>query len=71
MNEKIQKILANSGYGSRRYIEKMIRSNLIFVNGKKINIGQRFLKNNIQSLTIDKKFFLFNIKKKTTCANLL
>lgn len=63
MNEKIQKILANSGYGSRRYIEKMIKSNLIFVNGEKVKIGQRFFKKNIQSLTIHKKFFLFNKKK--------
>lgn len=63
MNEKIQKILANSGYGSRRYIEKMIKSNLVFVNGEKVKIGQRFLKKNIQSLNIHKSFFLFNIKK--------
>jgi len=64
MDEKIQKILANSGYGSRRFIEKMIRSDLILINGDKIKIGQRFSKKNIQSLTINKKFFLFNHEKK-------
>lgn len=63
MNEKIQKILANSGYGSRRHIEKMIRSDLILINGEKVKIGQRFSKKNIKSLTINENYFLFNKKK--------
>ncbi|WP_367673799.1 S4 domain-containing protein [Buchnera aphidicola] len=63
MNEKIQKILANAGYGSRRYIENMIRSELIFVNGDQIKIGQRFSIRNIKFLTINKNSFIFNKKK--------
>ncbi|CAL4043002.1 Ribosomal large subunit pseudouridine synthase B [Buchnera aphidicola (Pemphigus populi)] len=65
MNEKIQKILANAGYGSRRYIENMIRSELIFVNGDQIKIGQRFSIRNIKFLTINKNSFIFNKKKKS------
>ncbi|CAL4321787.1 pseudouridine synthase [Buchnera aphidicola] len=45
MTEKIQKLLSRSGYGSRRYIEKLIQYGDILVNGKKAIIGQRLYKN--------------------------
>jgi 23S rRNA pseudouridine2605 synthase len=41
MSEKIQKILANAGLGSRRQIEMWIREGKIVVNGKVAHIGDR------------------------------
>ena len=40
MADRIQKVLANAGYGSRREIEKLINSGKIKVNGKLATIGQ-------------------------------
>lgn len=34
--ERIDKILANMGYGSRKEVKKLIKNNLVEVNGKKI-----------------------------------
>lgn len=45
MSEKIQKLLAQSGIGSRREIEKMIADNRITVNGSLAHIGQRISDN--------------------------
>ena len=42
MNDKIQKILANLGVGSRRQIEQWIREGRVTVNGKPAHIGERF-----------------------------
>lgn len=41
MSEKIQKILANAGVGSRRQIESWIKEGRIAVNGLKATIGDR------------------------------
>jgi 23S rRNA pseudouridine2605 synthase len=41
MSEKIQKILARAGLGSRREIEKWIESGRVSVNGKLAHIGDR------------------------------
>ncbi len=41
MSEKIQKILANAGLGSRRQIETWIQEGRITVNGRKATIGDR------------------------------
>jgi len=41
MNEKIQKVLANAGIGSRRQIEGWIREGRITVNGVTATIGDR------------------------------
>lgn len=41
MSEKIQKILANAGIGSRRQIEGWIQEGRITVNGRKATIGDR------------------------------
>lgn len=41
MSEKIQKILANAGVGSRRQIETWIEAGRITVNGKTAHVGER------------------------------
>lgn len=41
MSEKIQKILANAGLGSRRQIEEIIKAGRVMVNGKLAHIGER------------------------------
>jgi 23S rRNA pseudouridine2605 synthase len=41
MGERIQKILANLGYGSRREIERWIEAGRVQVNGKIIQLGAR------------------------------
>ncbi|MBT5412207.1 MAG: hypothetical protein HOK73_02795, partial [Cellvibrionales bacterium] len=41
VSEKLQKILARAGYGSRREIERWIREERITVNGKIAVIGDR------------------------------
>lgn len=60
MNEKIQKILSKTGYGSRRWIEKMIVADRITINQENINIGQRFSIYDIDTVTIDKDIFYFD-----------
>jgi len=41
MDEKIQKVLANLGYASRREIERWIEAGRVQVNGQVIGLGQR------------------------------
>jgi 23S rRNA pseudouridine2605 synthase len=41
MSEKIQKVLANAGIGSRRQIEKIIEEGRITINGRLATIGDR------------------------------
>lgn len=41
MSEKLQKVLARAGYGSRRAMEKWIESGRISVNGKIAGLGDR------------------------------
>ena len=51
--DRVQKIMSNAGYCSRRDAEKLIREGRVFVNGKKISLGdQATLKDTI---TIDGK----------------
>lgn len=38
---KLHKLLANAGIGSRRFLESMIESGRVEVNGKKVNLGFR------------------------------
>ena len=39
--ERLQKILARAGYGSRRSCEELIVANRVFVNGEKAKLGQK------------------------------
>lgn len=41
MTERIQKVLANAGHGSRREIESLIRAGKIKVNGELATLGQQ------------------------------
>lgn len=41
MSEKLQKVLANSGHGSRRELETMIQAGRISVDGKIATLGDR------------------------------
>ncbi|CAL4322516.1 pseudouridine synthase [Buchnera aphidicola] len=63
MTEKIQKFLSNLGYGSRRFIEHMIKDGNIVVNGKKAKIGEYLNKKNPGEILINKKKILINKKK--------
>ncbi|QIQ41308.1 MAG: ribosomal large subunit pseudouridine synthase B [Buchnera aphidicola (Aphis urticata)] len=64
MTEKIQKILANLGYGSRRYIESIIKKGNVFVNGKKAIIGQYLNQENPGEVFIEKEKIIFKKNKK-------
>jgi 23S rRNA pseudouridine2605 synthase len=55
MTEKIQKILSHLGYGSRRNIEKMIKSGNVLIDEKKALIGQRLDNKNLGKITIQGK----------------
>lgn len=59
MEEKIQKILANAGYGSRRYIESLINLKLIKINNNTINIGYRISAKAIKNISINNKNYKF------------
>lgn len=41
MPERLQKLLAQAGYGSRRACEELIRSGRVFVNGRPAVLGQK------------------------------
>jgi 23S rRNA pseudouridine2605 synthase len=41
MNERLQKLLASAGHGSRRGIEEWIRAGRVTVNGKVATLGER------------------------------
>jgi len=41
MSEKLQKVLARAGHGSRRELETLIRSGRVSVNGKVATLGER------------------------------
>ncbi|XRY30493.1 MAG: pseudouridine synthase [Buchnera aphidicola (Tetraneura akinire)] len=62
MKEKVQKILANAGFGSRRDLEKKIYSKKIYINNNLVKIGMRINANDIKSFILDKKKIFFKRK---------
>lgn len=53
MNEKIQKVLASAGLGSRREIEEWLREGRITVNGKPAKLGDRITRD--AKVRVDKR----------------
>ncbi|QCI17102.1 pseudouridine synthase [Buchnera aphidicola (Aphis helianthi)] len=64
MKEKIQKILSDLGYGSRRYIESIIKEGNVLINGKKAIIGQYLDKKNPGEVFLNKQKIVFKTNKK-------
>lgn len=64
MSEKIQKVLATHGFGSRRQIERQIREGRIFVNGCAATIGDRIQGNEV--ISRDSKTLTINHDDQTT-----
>ncbi len=64
MSEKLQKVLAQVGLGSRRTIEKWIDEGRISVNGHKAKLGDRVEKN--AHICVDGKPVLYMLKQKAT-----
>lgn len=71
MSEKIQKVLANSGHGSRREIESMIRDGRISVNGKIAILGDRIDINQSIKVRIDGHVVDLRSNEDTRCRVLL
>lgn len=65
--EKLQKVLANLGYGSRRELEKMIAAGRISVNGKIAQIGDRIAVIETPVIRIDGHAVLLRNKQKEIC----
>lgn len=65
MSEKIQKVLANAGLGSRRQIEEWIKAGRVSVNGEVAKIGDRITEH--AAVSIDKRpIKLFKSQDKKT-----
>lgn len=59
---RIQKVLSEYGFASRRKAEKMIEDGLVYINGKKANIGDKIVPNK-DKISIDGKLIDCNQKK--------
>ena len=64
MSEKLQKVLARLGYGSRREMERWIEDGLIDVNGKVATIGARV--SDRDAITIEGKTIQLADQQQTT-----
>jgi pseudouridine synthase len=74
--EPITKIIANSGYCSRRKAESLVRKGLVFINQKQALLGDRAdredlikVNNKVLSTKTDLKYYLLNKPKGYTCTN--
>ncbi len=65
MAERIQKVLANAGHGSRRKIEDLIRAGKITVNGKTAELGQQIGERD--RIAINAKPIRLNLKREKVC----
>lgn len=60
--ERVQKILAAAGFGSRRFCETMIEAGRVKVNGKVIHLGDK-ADAETDAITLDGRMIKTNIKK--------
>lgn len=67
MSEKLQKVLANSGHGSRREIEAMIQAGRISVDGKIATLGDRIEVNASIRVRIDGHVVALREPEETVC----
>lgn len=65
MAERIQKVLANAGYGSRRKIEELIKAGKITVNGKTAQLGQQIGQKD--RIAINSKTIRLHLQRETKC----
>ena len=47
MSEKLQKVLARAGLGSRREMERWIEAGRVSINGKIVGLGERVTENDV------------------------
>lgn len=69
MSDKLQKILAHAGYGSRREIEKWITLGRVTVNGKRAKLGDRATVND--RLLLDGKLLHLHSQQKQSIKALI
>lgn len=69
MSEKLQKVLARSGLGSRRQLEHWIQAGRVLVNGRVATVGDRVKPED--RITVDGKKFSRDHKNKPRCRVLL
>ncbi len=65
MAERIQKVLANAGLGSRRKIEQQIKDGLITINGKPAELGQQITAKD--RISINNRPIRLHLEKEKTC----
>lgn len=74
--DRLQKVIANSGYASRRKAEELIQNNHVLVNGNVINtLGYKVNDNDIISIDgnvierkIEKEYYLLNKPREVICS---
>ena len=45
MSERIQKLIANAGYGSRRWVERLIEQGRVSLNNHDVKLGDKAVLN--------------------------
>ncbi|KEY91637.1 ribosomal large subunit pseudouridine synthase B [Candidatus Photodesmus blepharus] len=66
MREKLQKVLARSGYGSRRRLESLIRGGRVSINGIVATLGD-YLEDKNATIRIDSRVVMVNALDKVIC----
>ncbi|MCV5222871.1 S4 domain-containing protein, partial [Escherichia coli] len=66
MSEKLQKVLARAGHGSRREIESLIKSGRVSVNGVVAKLGER-LEDESSVVRIDGHIVSAKIQEEVIC----
>ncbi|AUH00790.1 23S rRNA pseudouridine(2605) synthase RluB [Prodigiosinella confusarubida] len=71
MSEKLQKVMARAGHGSRREIESMIQQGRISVDGKIATLGDRVEVTNATKIRIDGHVVVVRDTEQTVCRVLM